>query len=1219
MVAAIEPLTAPKRIGTQHFVILGLILAAALALRIVFFVGLICTDDMATWQLSKTLADGELAPEHVLQNDISTRRYGPAFPTALFFKLFGISEATVMLYPILAALLGVLVLWDLTRRLTGSLGAAHFAAALLAASALDIHYSTVALPDGPMAAVSLLVLWCIVVAYDPDRRTTFSGWLLLFVSGFLLTFAFAHKEAAVQVIAAVGAWGVLLLVMKRFRPALWMIPLGCLAALALEHLLFWAAYGDPFNRWKTIIDTLHAGAYTDLDAQERFELTLRRMYETMPASTILALIGLPLGIVAMFLHRRSVGILLVAMYVMVSALTRLVEATQTYCYQPRRWLPLIGGTALLLGLLLYHGRRHRWLAVTLSLVLLGPYVYYSLDRDIEVVVRAGEGAVIERIVHQWTQDNAGLIRERGLHTDVRTCKVLYVLGGLQPLAERGIYATDFCAPALGSCPLDRPTEGAFYFESARWATRNPLSYEPDPNALSRPPVIPRAWELAAVFEYPGRPWLNAALYKIHDAGAADAALETVVHRSTWQTEPDGAALPAERFEHNPDGTLAFELTAGETMRLFGGDARLVTRADAASPDAPDYLRVTVPMRAEANAAAPEALFGLLGWEIEGSAIERRVLPAEVGSTWQRCTTYLPVTGLEIDAIKPFAELVGAGRYEIEPAELSAVSAAEVQLDFGFGGRHQPERGWYYGWHVKDVSEADLSLTRDEVSGEARVAIDVPFGSRARMTKWNPTAAADKETPLARRGECLAVWLPVENTRPNQAGPAASVGVQLIGRTRDGDNVRLGRRTQRIDSDNREIRAYALLDEDIMRLFVTIDFNDGGHFLVSAPRLRHYPRLRFATRNSPATNRAPTSPATIGLAPSPPRSSVLGDIPPVLFDQPLETYESYWTRGMDHMRITPEQVRLGFTAQAIAETDEPIYAGVRIPVSGCSAARLCLSIENPEGMRGIYIDGYDARGRRTVRWQWLLSPWNLPLPGTTVYDLFPGQSSGYFLPAVNEHASATTEVHVFAQVNPGTTCGLEIHEARFENASHASMRHCSESDLTFDGVVLAGPDDAFVSPKWSTAPEVHTRRIDDGLRCDVAAGPKGPTGQYGGIRIDAPELAALQLDITLLDPENIQHLYIDGYSAEGDRVVRWQWRSPTADDVDRQTWCLLPGAPAGPFQAVEWAGGETPDAEGNVGARDPIAPIAVIDIFIYAAVESESGFVVHDLAVGRRVD
>ena len=142
----------------KTLLVLGLILAVALVLRLVLFVGLIASDDMATWQLGQTLSEGKLAPDHVLLNRIATRRYGAALLTALAFRLFGVSEATVMIYPILASLLGIVAVWDITRRLTGSLWAGHLSATLLALCSLDVHYSTVALPDGPMAAVSLCAL-----------------------------------------------------------------------------------------------------------------------------------------------------------------------------------------------------------------------------------------------------------------------------------------------------------------------------------------------------------------------------------------------------------------------------------------------------------------------------------------------------------------------------------------------------------------------------------------------------------------------------------------------------------------------------------------------------------------------------------------------------------------------------------------------------------------------------------------------------------------------------------------------------------------------------------------------------------------------------------------------------------------------------------------------------------------------------------------------------
>ena len=191
---------------------LSLILGVALILRLALFVGCEGSDDLATWQLATALSHGQLKPDLILQNPIATMRYGGAIPTAAIFAIFGNNETTLMIYPMGVSLIALAAVWDIVRRLTGSMYAAHFAGIVMAITSLDIHYATVSLPDGPMTNVSLIAIWCAVVGTAEGwRERLVMSRSLLFGCGLLASFAFLHKESAAQLVLGLGLWGVVFL------------------------------------------------------------------------------------------------------------------------------------------------------------------------------------------------------------------------------------------------------------------------------------------------------------------------------------------------------------------------------------------------------------------------------------------------------------------------------------------------------------------------------------------------------------------------------------------------------------------------------------------------------------------------------------------------------------------------------------------------------------------------------------------------------------------------------------------------------------------------------------------------------------------------------------------------------------------------------------------------------------------------------------------------
>jgi SAM-dependent methyltransferase len=113
------------------------------------------------------------------------------------------------------------------------------------------------------------------------------------------------------------------------------------------------------------------------------------------------------------------------------------------------------------------------------------------------------------------------------------------------------------------------------------------------------------------------------------------------------------------------------------------------------------------------------------------------------------------------------------------------------------------------------------------------------------------------------------------------------------------------------------------------------------------------------------------------------------------------------------------------------------------------------------------------------------------------------------------------------------------------------------------VSLAIPTDGPPS-RWCRGTTVHVSTSEGVLRCEVV-GSDAEGLQYGGVRIPLARPARLRLDLELLDPENIEVLYLAGESARRARCLRWHWNRPSAG---RRTVELTAGQPSGLFIADE---------------------------------------------------
>ncbi|MDA1330827.1 MAG: glycosyltransferase family 39 protein [Chloroflexi bacterium] len=240
----------------EVFVLLG-ILVGALALRLVFFTGMVRGDALNYAHAAYELSQGRT---HFGEWG-GTQRLGLYGPVAALYALFGPSEATTLLFPILTSLASVVLVYLIARKF-GGVPAGLAAALIWAFLPLDVHLSTSLLPDVPLAALSTGAVYFLMLAQERAGRERVQMGI---VSGLLLVWAVMVKPLALvtaiffgvyMLMAAWRKWGGALSGRwTRLAPGMrsWLLGLG-------GALLFAAGLGYAYIQPRPFIVSLERAA-----------------------------------------------------------------------------------------------------------------------------------------------------------------------------------------------------------------------------------------------------------------------------------------------------------------------------------------------------------------------------------------------------------------------------------------------------------------------------------------------------------------------------------------------------------------------------------------------------------------------------------------------------------------------------------------------------------------------------------------------------------------------------------------------------------------------------------------------------------------------------------------------------------------------------------------------------------------------------------------------
>lgn len=215
--------------------VLAAVLIVAVVLRLLFYTGFFGSDEVTYVEVAANIAAGDWHAS----NYIGATRYGMNLPVALFIYLFGLSEASANLWPLLCSVGEVAVVFCIARWLW-STRVATLSALLLALLPLHVHFAGRMMADPPLAFFLTLSVALLL-------RATFSRyWITFFAAGLAWGGVFWVKESVGLLYAPVFLILQLYLNSIQKRLLFWLIA-GMAFAVAANCALMYFVADNPLH------------------------------------------------------------------------------------------------------------------------------------------------------------------------------------------------------------------------------------------------------------------------------------------------------------------------------------------------------------------------------------------------------------------------------------------------------------------------------------------------------------------------------------------------------------------------------------------------------------------------------------------------------------------------------------------------------------------------------------------------------------------------------------------------------------------------------------------------------------------------------------------------------------------------------------------------------------------------------------------------------------
>jgi 4-amino-4-deoxy-L-arabinose transferase-like glycosyltransferase len=219
-----------------------LLLAAGVLLRIVWFQGVGLNDDTEYADTAYRLA--RLEAFHYPVESIDSLRFGMVLPLAAVYRLFGVSNITSGLFPLLCSTCTMWLTYRLGREML-SPGCGTLALAFLATFPLDIVYATQLVPSIPVVACWAAALLLFLRADARNRESRPGASLLAFLSGAMIGISWLCNEPGPLFFVVLLTWTVVN--NSRWR-LLALAGVGALSVFCAEAIVFRMLCGSYFWR-----------------------------------------------------------------------------------------------------------------------------------------------------------------------------------------------------------------------------------------------------------------------------------------------------------------------------------------------------------------------------------------------------------------------------------------------------------------------------------------------------------------------------------------------------------------------------------------------------------------------------------------------------------------------------------------------------------------------------------------------------------------------------------------------------------------------------------------------------------------------------------------------------------------------------------------------------------------------------------------------------------
>lgn len=182
---------------------------------------------------------------------IAHLRIGTILPIALIFKLFGANTFTIFLWPLIASLTNIIIVYLIAFQLLGD-KTAKLAALCMAFFPLDIHMGGRAMTESPLVLMLSLSVLFYLLGYKQNER--FKSILFYTLSGFFVGLAALNKHPAVLIVLFFAVHSVL---NKNPIANLVYLLTGGFVVFIFENAYLYFLSGDPFFLYNMFTKTMN--------------------------------------------------------------------------------------------------------------------------------------------------------------------------------------------------------------------------------------------------------------------------------------------------------------------------------------------------------------------------------------------------------------------------------------------------------------------------------------------------------------------------------------------------------------------------------------------------------------------------------------------------------------------------------------------------------------------------------------------------------------------------------------------------------------------------------------------------------------------------------------------------------------------------------------------------------------------------------------------------